>query len=34
MTHAHRGYLPATGLDLLLPFYDPLLRLFGADRLR
>ncbi|HTC16910.1 MAG TPA: class I SAM-dependent methyltransferase [Steroidobacteraceae bacterium] len=34
MTHAHRGYLPAAGLDLLLPFYDPLLRLFGADRLR
>jgi len=34
MSSTHRTYLPAAGLDAFLPLYDPLLRLFGADRLR
>ena len=27
MAHQHTGYLPAAGHDLLLPLYDPTLRL-------
>lgn len=34
MSHANRTYLPAAGLDLFLPLYDPLVRLLGADRAR
>jgi len=34
MSSTERTYLPAAGLDVFLPLYDPLLRLFGADRLR
>jgi len=34
MSHADHTYLPAAGLDLLLPLYDPLLKLLGADRVR
>jgi ubiquinone/menaquinone biosynthesis C-methylase UbiE len=34
MSHADRAYLPAAGLDLLLPLYDPLVKLLGADRAR
>lgn len=34
MSHADRAYLPAAGLDLLLPLYDPLVKLLGADRVR
>lgn len=30
----HRHFLPAAGCDLFLPFYDPYLRLLGADRAR
>lgn len=33
MGHRH-DYLPAAGLDLLLPLYDPLVKLLGADRAR
>lgn len=29
----HRHFIPAAGHDWLLPFYDPLQRLLGADRL-
>jgi ubiquinone/menaquinone biosynthesis C-methylase UbiE len=32
-THSH-AFVPAAGHDRLLPFYDPLLRLLGADRHR
>ncbi len=28
-----RGFIPAAGVDWLLPLYDPLLRLFGRDAL-
>jgi ubiquinone/menaquinone biosynthesis C-methylase UbiE len=34
MSHANHAYLPAAGLDLLLPLYDPLVKLLGADRAR
>ena len=34
MSHAHRAFLPAAGLDLLLPLYDPMVKLLGADRAR
>jgi ubiquinone/menaquinone biosynthesis C-methylase UbiE len=34
MSHAHRDYLPAFGRDSLLPLYDPLVKLLGADRAR
>jgi len=34
MSHVDRTYLPAAGLDLLLPLYDPLVKLLGADRAR
>lgn len=34
MPHARHDYLPAFGHDRLLPLYDPLLRLLGADRSR
>jgi len=34
MSHANHSYLPAAGLDILLPFYDPLVKLLGADRAR
>jgi ubiquinone/menaquinone biosynthesis C-methylase UbiE len=34
MTAQLRSYLPAAGRDWLLPFYDPLVKLLGADRLR
>jgi ubiquinone/menaquinone biosynthesis C-methylase UbiE len=34
MAHAHRTFLPAAGLDFLLPLYDPMVKLFGADRAR
>ena len=34
-THdSHRHFLPAAGRDFLLPLYDPLVRLLGADRAR
>jgi ubiquinone/menaquinone biosynthesis C-methylase UbiE len=29
-----QAYLPAAGRDVFLPFYDPLVRLLGFDRLR
>jgi ubiquinone/menaquinone biosynthesis C-methylase UbiE len=32
MEHAERSYLPAMGKRWLLPLYDPLLRLLGADK--
>jgi ubiquinone/menaquinone biosynthesis C-methylase UbiE len=31
---AHRAFLPAAGRDFLLPLYDPLVRLLGADKAR
>lgn len=31
MTHTERTYLPAAGHDWALPFYDPLVKLMGAD---
>jgi ubiquinone/menaquinone biosynthesis C-methylase UbiE len=34
MSHANRAFLPAAGLDLLLPLYDPMVKLLGADRAR
>jgi ubiquinone/menaquinone biosynthesis C-methylase UbiE len=34
MSHTNHAYLPAAGLDILLPFYDPLVKLLGADRAR
>jgi ubiquinone/menaquinone biosynthesis C-methylase UbiE len=34
MSHASHAYLPAAGLDILLPLYDPLVKLLGADRAR
>ena len=33
-SNPRRNYLPAAGIDLLLPFYDSFVRLFGADRVR
>jgi len=32
-TRAHRTFVPAAGLDLLLPFYDAMTRLLGARAL-
>lgn len=29
-----RSFIPASGHDFLLPFYDPLVRLLGGDRVR
>jgi ubiquinone/menaquinone biosynthesis C-methylase UbiE len=34
MSHAHPAFLPAAGLDFLLPLYDPMVKLLGADRAR
>src|SRR5262245_32965607 len=34
MSHARHAYLPAAGLDALLPLYDPFVKLLGADRVR
>lgn len=34
MSHARHAYLPAAGRDFLLPLYDPLTKLLGADRAR
>jgi ubiquinone/menaquinone biosynthesis C-methylase UbiE len=34
MSHAQPAYLPAAGRDFLLPLYDPLVKLLGADRAR
>src|SRR5215472_5684342 len=34
MSHADHSYLPAAGRDFLLPLYDPLVKLLGADRSR
>jgi ubiquinone/menaquinone biosynthesis C-methylase UbiE len=34
MSHPNQTYLPAAGLDVFLPFYDPLVKLLGADRAR
>jgi ubiquinone/menaquinone biosynthesis C-methylase UbiE len=33
-TQSHRKYLPAAGRDVLLPFYDLIAKLLGADRAR
>jgi len=32
--NTQRAYIPAAGKDWLLPFYDPLVKLVGADRVR
>jgi len=34
MSHTQHAYLPAAGRDFLLPLYDPLVKLLGADRAR
>ncbi|MDJ0869339.1 MAG: class I SAM-dependent methyltransferase [Myxococcota bacterium] len=34
MAHSHRHFVPAAGHDLLLPFYDPLQRLMGEERIK
>ena len=34
MSHANRAFLPAAGVDFLLPLYDPMVKLLGADRAR
>ena len=34
MTETTRSYVPAFGIDLLLPLYDPFARLLGADGAR
>jgi ubiquinone/menaquinone biosynthesis C-methylase UbiE len=34
MSHVSRAFLPAAGLDFLLPLYDPMVKLLGADRAR
>jgi len=34
MQDAHRHFLPAAGRHFLLPLYDPLVRVLGADRAR
>src|SRR6516164_64986 len=34
MSPARHAYLPASGRDVFLPLYDPLTKLFGADRAR
>src|SRR6185312_511813 len=32
MAHADKAYLPAAGHDWALPFYDPITRLLGGDK--
>jgi ubiquinone/menaquinone biosynthesis C-methylase UbiE len=34
MSQTHRHFIPAAGRDFLLPLYDPLCRLIGAERAR
>jgi ubiquinone/menaquinone biosynthesis C-methylase UbiE len=34
MFSSEKDYLPAAGYDWLLPFYDPIVKLLGADRAR
>jgi SAM-dependent methyltransferase len=34
VSHVDRAYLPAAGRDILLPLYDPMVRLLGADGAR
>lgn len=34
MHEPHRSYLPAAGRHIFLPFYDPLTKLIGVDKLR
>ncbi|HEY1262721.1 MAG TPA: class I SAM-dependent methyltransferase [Terriglobales bacterium] len=34
MSETARAYLPAAGKDWLLPLYDPIVKLFGGDRIR
>lgn len=34
MTESERSYLPAAGRNLLLPLYDPIVKLFGGDAAR
>jgi len=34
MAETVRAYLPAAGKDWLLPLYDPIVKLFGGDRVR
>ena len=34
MSHVNRTFLPAAGVDFLLPLYDPMVKLLGADRAR
>jgi SAM-dependent methyltransferase len=34
LEETHRHFIPAAGHDLLLPFYDPLLKLIGADSVK
>ena len=34
MNQTAKNYLPAAGLDWLLPLYDPFVKLLGVDRLR
>jgi ubiquinone/menaquinone biosynthesis C-methylase UbiE len=34
MSEPHRHFIPAAGRDFLLPLYDPLCRLLGAQRVR
>ena len=34
MAAAELDYVPAFGKDFLLPFFDPVVKLFGADRVR
>jgi ubiquinone/menaquinone biosynthesis C-methylase UbiE len=34
MIHSHRNFIPAAGHDWLLPLYDPLTRLLGAEKAR
>ena len=34
VSKSRRSYLPAAGIDLFLPFYDPFVKLLGSDRVR
>jgi len=34
ISNVRRNYLPAAGLDLFLPLYDPFVKLLGAERVR
>ncbi len=34
MSHSTRSFVPAAGVDWLLPLYDPLLRLMGEDHIK